>query len=288
MPSGGFLQLVAYGDINKLYYSENLLNRWNGFDTRYKRNKIGECRFFYNKKHCKSNPKIETKQEKIIRESGYVYNQPSKHKSINVFKNQPTISLQTVQTFSIRPLSVREKAIKNWGENYIKKWEKYIEIKGVFDEKFGRFFQNTNQIQYFDKRSIIKRVNCIDFRVKRMSSIIDSSIQLQQYIFNHLYLQQPNFLFNINCMVQKHKHVVANYFGLQKQSILKNIECPITYTEITDLYIECETCKTCYDYILTEHYFKNNPICACCRDDIDIEPLSLSSHSEIYLLLKSF
>ena len=101
----------------------------------------------------------------------------------------------------------------------------------------------------------------------------------------NLYLT-VDFIKNIITMLKQHQSILS--YKPINTPILKNIECPITLNEITDLYLECSTCKMCYDYNTTIHYFKNKSICSHCRQNIDIKPLGLTRSSQNYLMLKNY
>ena len=87
-------------------------------------------------------------------------------------------------------------------------------------------------------------------------------------------------------MLKQHQSILS--YKPINTPILKNTECPITLNEITDLDLECSTCKMCYDYNTTIHYFKNKSTCSHCRQNIDIKPLSQTHSSQIYLMLKKY
>ena len=101
----------------------------------------------------------------------------------------------------------------------------------------------------------------------------------------NLYLT-VDFIKNIITILKQHQYILS--YKPINTPILKNTECPITLNEITDLYLECSTCKMCYDYNTTIHYFKNKSTCSHCRQNIDIKTLSQTHSSQIYLMLKNY
>lgn len=93
-----------------------------------------------------------------------------------------------------------------------------------------------------------------------------------------------DFIKNMVTMLQKHQYILLYQYHVNR--VLKNTECPITLNEITELYLECNTCKMCYDYNTTIHYFKQSLKCSYCRQDINITPLGVTNGSQIYIMLK--
>ena len=109
------------------------------------------------------------------------------------------------------------------------------------------------------------------------------TIEPQKIQLRKLYLT-VDFIKNIITMLEKHKYILLYQYHVNR--ILKNTECPITLNEITELYLECNTCKMCYDYNTTIHYFKSISKCAFCRQQININPLGVTNSSQIYVMLK--
>jgi hypothetical protein len=109
--------------------------------------------------------------------------------------------------------------------------------------------------------------------------IKEPKIKIRQF-----YLSE-GFIKNIKTILRRQRYILT--YKTINTPILKNTECPITLNEITDLYLECSTCKMCYDYNTTIHYFKNTSKCSYCRQNINIKPLGLTNSSQIYLMLKN-
>ena len=272
---GGLLQLVAYGNQDLV-----VLRNWDGIETKYKNNKAGKCRFFYDKKRTKSKSKLKQDETRKsgTRESEYVYSSNNNRRTpINVFQQQSVVTTNKIVVQ--KPLTVREKAIKYFKRCVIQKWEKFMEIKHAYDKRFARLFYCTKQIRFYDKRYIIKRVNNIDFCITQMTKFLAIPTGIRNYI---LYFER-SFWDRMNNMLNKHQLIGSG--KIEKAHILKNTECPITYIEITDLYLECKTCKSCFDYNSTKHYFKTKKHCACCRAQLSLTPFSLT-RDEIYIYLK--
>lgn len=140
------------------------------------------------------------------------------------------------------------------------------------------YLTNNPQISYFN--STYRRKTC--FSVE--TSIIESHIIEQPKIQLHNLYLTVDFIKNMVTMLQKHQYILLDQYHVNR--VLKNTECPITLNEITELYLECNTCKMCYDYNTTIHYFKRSLKCSYCRQDININPLGLTNSSQIYLMLK--
>ena len=77
----------------------------------------------------------------------------------------------------------------------------------------------------------------------------------------------------INTLLLTHIFIIKN-ININEPIVipmLKNIECPITYNDITNDFIECSVCKICYDYSYEEvqewHYKYNK--CSICRSEMN-------------------
>lgn len=70
--------------------------------------------------------------------------------------------------------------------------------------------------------------------------------------------------------------------------VLRNTECPITYSEITDDFIECKVCKICYNYSDENviKWFHSHNKCSLCRGEIDKTLKNIHGYNTIYSALK--
>lgn len=95
-----------------------------------------------------------------------------------------------------------------------------------------------------------------------------------------------NFLNKINDMLQTHKYIINNIdIHKLKYTNLRNTECAITMEKITETYLECDTCKICYNYMSTIQYFLTKNKCAFCRQRMNISPKQLYGH-QLFTILK--
>jgi hypothetical protein len=70
--------------------------------------------------------------------------------------------------------------------------------------------------------------------------------------------------------------------------VLKNIECPITYNNITSDFIECPVCKTCYDYSdeKVNQWFLSRKKCCICRATVNTAAKNIQGYNTIVYKLK--
>lgn len=70
--------------------------------------------------------------------------------------------------------------------------------------------------------------------------------------------------------------------------ILKNIECPITYNDITGDFVECTVCKICYDYSdqNIKKWFHSYNKCSLCRGEMDETLKNIHGYNTVYSKLK--
>jgi hypothetical protein len=70
--------------------------------------------------------------------------------------------------------------------------------------------------------------------------------------------------------------------------VLKNIECPITYNNITNDFIDCAVCKTCYDYSDEKviQWFSSRRKCSICRSTINKTAKNIRGYNTIFYELK--
>jgi hypothetical protein len=70
--------------------------------------------------------------------------------------------------------------------------------------------------------------------------------------------------------------------------VLKNIECPITYNNIKNDFIDCAICKTCYDYSNEKviQWFSSRRKCSICRSTMKNITKNIQGYNTIFYELK--
>jgi hypothetical protein len=131
--------------------------------------------------------------------------------------------------------------------------DQFIKRKIVFNKMRFHFFR-TSSLQFHEKEVLFKTANEIDRSLRKHIQVLSK---------NDISLYKDTYM-------------------------LKNKECPITLNDITDLFIECPTCKICYDYYGTRQYFQTkSSLCCYCRQLIDIQPYHMKNRDKLYVLLRS-
>ena len=71
--------------------------------------------------------------------------------------------------------------------------------------------------------------------------------------------------------------------------LLKNTECPITFTEISGDFIECTVCKICYNFSdeNVKKWFKTHSKCSLCRGAMNKTVKNIHGYNTVYSALKS-
>ena len=209
-----------------------------------------KIRFFYDKIKNKKKPaNIYITQQQIFKptDPGYVYDTVKpKYKPI------PIASKTIAITNPIRKLfcSPIKRARNNFG------WRKVYHLHQFIITKLipfnNTFWEIVNKPKLANNITIIEGINRIVQTIKKHVCMIN-----ELDITNHIIINRIN-----------------------------NIECPITYKEITNQYIECSNCKMCYDYADTIDWFESRKCCCYCTLPICIKPIDIQ-YNQIYKYLRS-
>jgi hypothetical protein len=138
---------------------------------------------------------------------------------------------------------------------------------GALDVYLPTFTINNNRDNnnYCNNNTIIDDSKTIKENFNNLRRMVDPIIKTHKNIINNINLTNPYII-----------------------PVLKNTECPITYSEITGNFIECTVCKTCYDYTNTEviTWFNSHRNCSICRGKIDKTIKNINGYDAIYSTLK--
>ncbi len=94
----------------------------------------------------------------------------------------------------------------------------------------------------------------------------------------------------LNALLSIHKEILKKIDNCESfvVPVLKNIECPITYNKITNEFIDCAVCKTCYDYSDEKviQWFLLKSECSICKSTIKNITKNIQGYNTILYELK--
>ncbi len=244
---GGLMQLIAYGA--QYIYIGNQYDDQGYYQQRKKKKRI---RFFYDKiknrkKPVKEKQNVQIQPNNKPNEPGYIYES-------SLPKYKPSLCTDPGnmrKSIFIPKSSPIKRARINFG------WKKVNNLNQFILNKKIPLNQSI-LTKFVNKTNFMKKIVLLEAMGR-----IANAVRLHGLILKEIDISNP----------------------ICKNEI-KNTECPITLTEITNQYIQCDNCKLCYDYEGTEQWFNFNQYCSYCTQPISKTPQILQ-YNLIYRYLQT-
>ena len=270
---GGLMQLVAYGalDVHLKNYGETN-------STTFNFGKKSSPQFFYDKVKKSLKTKKDCK--------GVQFTKP---------KEKPKTPGEIFHVPKIKKLNMFEKANKNFGGQIIRKFNIHINKRKIIGEILSKYVVSITRFNFSHKDKMIEMIRPV-INMLRKQLYIRSSIDYftsPRVKLLGLAKNTENFtknIKNLDSLLILHQFLI-NQIDLANPIVkipLKNTTCPISLGEITNQYIECTTCKTCFDYSnhFTNSWFTQHNKCAVCRQQFQINIRHINGENIIYSELK--
>ncbi len=282
MVGGGLMQLVAYG-AQEVYLNNNFSGSNN------KHNKWTQ--FFYDK--------VKTKSTHKIKDPGIQF---TKSKS-NSNTGQQCIMDHLLNKLLKQKhnLNMYQRANKNFGGNTIKKFNHLIQKKHYTNEVLSKYICSLYKFNFSNKSQMINLIRPVINNIRKQLYLKSSlsyfiGSRINNYSAFKFDLNMGNFTTHIKKMDQllvTHQILLNNVDvedRIGKSEIMKNNICPITMEPIICEYVECDTCKTCYDYSnrYVESWFNEKHRCPVCKQNFTIHIKHVAGENIIYNELKKY
>lgn len=293
MPGGGLMMLVAYATLdqnNNYRYSER--GEWNGFE--YKYNNKGKSKFFYKNKKSHKKKKTESDEKSInnvkpkanLESPGYVYTPSSDIKYTRIFKKEEPPKPAPVIHDSYYPTTtVKKRANKNFKWRFIDKMNEFIKKKIKYNKKLLLLKKNnfSNKHKYVD---IAFKINDINkkkiLKCEYFIRLFGKKNIVKQWFYN-ISLES---IFRLRRTIFRHTEIISLIVDYYNND-LPNVECPLTLEIINGKYLQCTTCKMCYNYTENiKNWFMKRSICSYCTNRMDMTIKYRNTSSYIYGLLQ--
>ena len=286
MIGGGLMQLVAYGasDSFLLGYGHS-----HGHSTTFNSGKHKKHKFFY--KTIKDKSWTESKNKTTQRQ--FTKPKPIKNPEANItYKKIPLHKPEN------KKLNMLNRANKHFGFNFIKQLNEQLKRKIIMHEVLDKYIVSTNNFNFNKKREILEKIRPV---VAVLRKQIHYKYSLEYFIWKKSYLVQlhrlgqnmenfTNSIQNLDRLLVLHQFLI-NQIDLEAPIVkpqLSNTVCPISLDVITDKYVECTTCKICYDYsnTSTSYWLSTYCKCAVCKQSFIPKVKNVHGENILYNELK--
>jgi len=290
MAGGGLMQLIAFGAQDSFMSSYT-----HGHSTTFNSGKHKKHKFFYKTIKSKSWVESKNKEHYFNKNTQYQFTKPKPQ----LQKSVPEIKYNKIQLHQPnKQQTILQKANKHFGPVFIKNMNAHLKRKAITNEILDKYVVSLRQFNFSKKHEMLDKIRPV---VTILRKQVHMKYSLEYFIWKNFYVGQirklgqnmenfTNSIQNLDRLLVLHQFLI-NQIDLTAPIVkpeLKNKICPISLDVITDKYVECATCKICYDYSneSTCHWLSSNCKCAVCKQSFIPEVKNVHGENVLYNELK--